>query len=169
MVVLSEKDSSHRKSSSLPDANNRCSTISPPPTQTTTAPSLDGPQTIPTPLVEAPTISGGRTANSHVGEVRRILPLPTLTDALIDELIAQTCTFVGEREAVLEGVQKGARELAATQFKDDITRASTFMSRKIWKTYKDDEVVENRSVQTLRAFLNGSKRPQSLRNIGATL
>ena len=60
--------------------------------------------------MDARTIAEGRTATSHVGDVHRILPLPVLTDAMIDELITDLSSFAwGEREAVLETVQNDMR------------------------------------------------------------
>ena len=110
MVVLSKFDSSHRKRCSVPDALNRCTTISPPPTdKNTPASSLDGPRTIPTSDI----FTGDKTATSHIGTVRRVKPIPKLTDALIGEMIKETISFIGEKEAVLERVQRETRELAS--------------------------------------------------------
>ena len=96
MVVLL-KLSSHRKSSSIPDANNRCSPISPPPTiRTTPIPALAG--SAPTPSSDI--FVGDRQADSFIGTVRKIPKMDVLPDHVIEELKEEMFKFVGGYEAV---------------------------------------------------------------------
>ena len=157
MVVLSKLDSSQIKSSSLPDANNRCTTISPPPNIRTSSdrPPLGGPAAIP-----ADILTGDKVATSFIGKVRKITKIDVLPDALIDKLIADLYRYRGDYDAVLARVQKETRELAAERYDDDVSRAATFMSGKAWKAMDpnigdDNAALSNRSVQTVRAYLNG--------------
>ena len=108
-MVVCPKGPSHRKSNSIPDANNRCTIISPSSAiRTAPIPALAGTAPIPSDDI----FVGDRQARSFIGTVRKIPKMETLPDHVIDELKEELFKYVGEYEAVLERVQSQARTLA---------------------------------------------------------